>query len=128
MATYLPTGTVKALEKVRNALYSIGLREPWKVTGSWTVPDYLHYMPDGTQYRKVSPGSQPIKAIIPHDHASLVYDIKYHPRDFRRNNKFTARTLDTKPYDFDKMFASAPLTPSQLKLVERPGLMPTRGY
>ncbi|KAJ9506619.1 hypothetical protein QJQ45_018323 [Haematococcus lacustris] len=103
MATYLPTGTVKALEKVRNALYSIGLREPWKVTGSWTVPDYLHYMPDGTQYRKVSPGSQPIKAIIPHDHASLVYDIKYHPRDFRRNNKFTARTLDTKPYDFDKV-------------------------
>lgn len=31
----------------------------------------------GTEYRRFSPGSQPVKAIIPHDVPQLVYDIKY---------------------------------------------------
>jgi hypothetical protein len=27
-----------------------------QVTGSWNNPDFLHFMPTGTEYRKVSPG------------------------------------------------------------------------
>lgn len=109
MAGYLPPKTFQALESLRNALYRVGLKEPWKMTGSWTNPDLLHYFPLATEYRKFAPGrvraaeprsrfalpslpqlnvsmggpcaarrTQPVKAIIPHDHPSLVYDIKYY--------------------------------------------------
>jgi hypothetical protein len=110
-------------------LYAMGIRAPWLMTGHRSVPDFMPYMPSGHDYRKHAPGSQPVTAIIPGDNPSLVYDIKYHVRDYRRNNKYVARTCDVKtPLDVDKMFQSAPLKPEDVKEVERPDMMPTRGW
>lgn len=67
----------KTLVAVRDALYKVGIKEPWKMTGSWSIPEFLHFLPTGREYRKISPGSQPVKAVVPHDAPSLVYDIKY---------------------------------------------------
>uniref|UniRef100_A0A7S0R5J3 Uncharacterized protein n=1 Tax=Chlamydomonas leiostraca TaxID=1034604 RepID=A0A7S0R5J3_9CHLO len=124
----VPEKLMTQLVQARNALYKVGIKEPWFWSGSWTNPDFLHFLPSGHEYRKVAPGSQLVKAKVPHDHPSLVYDIKYHVRDYRRNNIWKARTVDAKPFDFSKMFADAPLTPKELKEVPIPAMMPTRGY
>ncbi|KXZ49771.1 hypothetical protein GPECTOR_19g222 [Gonium pectorale] len=118
-----------ALQALKRVLYSVGIKEPWKMTGVRSLPDYEHYMPMGLEYRKFSPGTQPVKAVIPHDSPRLVYDIKYFVRDYRRNNKYTMRQVDTKiPFDFEKLFAAAPLKPEEVKFVPRPAVMPTRGF
>jgi hypothetical protein len=56
MSGYLPPGTLKALDSVRHALYRVGLKEPWLWTGSYTNPDFFHYLPTGRDYRKFAPG------------------------------------------------------------------------
>mmetsp|Transcript_16357 Transcript_16357/g.28044 ORF Transcript_16357/g.28044 Transcript_16357/m.28044 type:complete len:139 (-) Transcript_16357:314-730(-) len=128
----LPTTFTGFLAGAGKAVYSgnLGLKEmrPWKLTGSWTEPDYMHYLPSGLEYRKISPGSNPIKAIVPHTPPSLVYDIKYFVRDDRRKTFYTARTVDATPFDFSKMFGKAPLKPEQLVEIPTPPMMPTRGY
>ncbi|KAG2452783.1 hypothetical protein HYH02_003013 [Chlamydomonas schloesseri] len=114
---------LKALEKV---LLRIA---PWRMTGIRSIPEFEHYLPMGLEYRKFSPGTQPVKAVVPHDAPKLVYDIKYFVRDYRRNNKYTARTVDAKTtFDFDKLYAGMPTKPEQVKNVPRPLVMPTRGY
>ncbi|GIL66046.1 hypothetical protein Vafri_19594 [Volvox africanus] len=117
-----------ALKALKDVLYRVGIKEPWKMTGVRSLPDYEHYMPTGLEYRKFSPGTQPVKARVPHDAPKLVYDIKYFVRDYRRNNKYTARTVDKSPFDFEKMFADAPVKPEEVKFVPRPATMPTRGF
>lgn len=108
-------------------LYSLGVRRPWEITGLTSTSDYLHYLPKATEYRKFAPGSQPVKAIIPHDVPQYVYDIKYFVRDYRRNNKYTARTVTaSEPLDTQKMFASAPLKPEDVKTA--PYQQVVRGY
>ncbi|PNH05088.1 hypothetical protein TSOC_008684 [Tetrabaena socialis] len=120
---------MEVLKSLGGLLARIGLKEPWKMTGVRSLPDFEHYLPVGFEYRKFAPGNQPVKAIIPRDPPKLIYDIKYFVRDYRRNNKYTARTVDTKtPFDFEKMYASAPLKPEEVKNVPRPDIMPTRGY
>jgi len=123
------SSVTKTLASVREALYKVGLKEPWRVTGAWSLPDFQHFLPSGHEYRKHSPGSQTVKAKIPHDSPRLVFDIKYFVRDHRRNNKYMARTVDAKtPFDFDKMFASAPVKPEDVQMLPSPGVMPTRGF
>jgi len=63
--------------------------------------------------------SQPINAIIPHDVPELVYNTRYYGRDYRRNNKYSARTVDRTPLDVDRMLASMPLTPEDIKFAPR---------
>ena len=91
-----------------------------------------------------------VQAIIPHDSPRLVYDIKYareslsydgdfldddlsrsllSARDYRRHGKYTSRAVDAKaPLDLDKMFASAPVLPAEVKEIARPPIMPNRGF
>eukprot|EP00798_Chlamydomonas_sp_ICE-L_P031867 gene31867-7074_t len=104
-----------------------GIKPPWKVMGCWSNPDFLPFMPTGNEYRKFSPGNPPVKAIIPHNDGNC-YDIKYYNKDFRRAGTFAARTVDTSPFDFEKMFAAFPTKPEDLKEVARPEFMPTRGH
>lgn len=120
---------MKALKSVVDGLAKVGIKAPWRYTGSWTTPDYLHYLPTASEYRRVAPGSNTVKAKVPSDHPSLVYDIKYFVRDHRRSSSYTARTVDAKTgFDFDKMFANAPLKPEEVKTIPRPPVMPTRGF
>lgn len=46
----------KALNKLMLTLYNSGLRAPWLLTGIRSVPEYLHYLPNGLEYRKNAPG------------------------------------------------------------------------
>ncbi|KAG2491735.1 hypothetical protein HYH03_009898 [Edaphochlamys debaryana] len=117
------------LKSLMNTLYGFGFKEPWRMTGVRSLPDFEHYLPKGTEYRKFSPGNQPVKAKIPHDPPKLVYDIKYFVRDYRRNNKYTARTVDSKTeFDFQKLFNEMPVKPDQVKTVPMPATTPHRGY
>ncbi|KAG1663957.1 hypothetical protein FOA52_001083 [Chlamydomonas sp. UWO 241] len=117
----------EALHALSLRLYNLGLRAPWLQTGIRSTPEWLHFLPDGTEYRKVAPGSQVVKAIIPGDVPQLVYNIRYYGRDYRRAGKYTSRTVATKePFDFDKMYASAPLKPADIKEIPRPGAMVSR--
>mmetsp|Transcript_2571 Transcript_2571/g.6865 ORF Transcript_2571/g.6865 Transcript_2571/m.6865 type:complete len:125 (+) Transcript_2571:86-460(+) len=119
----------KALSSMMTSLYNMGLRAPWLVTGTRSTPDYVHFLPTGTEYRKHAPASQEVKAVIPGDVPQLVYNIRYYDRDYRRNNKYTMRTVATKePFDFETMYASAPTKPSEIKDVPRPEFMTHRGY
>nr|7ARC_r Chain r, B14.5a [Polytomella sp. Pringsheim 198.80]7ARD_r Chain r, B14.5a [Polytomella sp. Pringsheim 198.80] len=116
------------LKTVQSIFYSVGLKEPWKMTGIRSLPDFEYYLPFGLTYRGISPGNQPIKAVVPHDVPKLVYDIKYFARDYRRNNSYTVRSVDSKtPFDYSKVFGSAPLKPADVKTVRIPEVMPHRG-
>ncbi|MEW5307984.1 MAG: hypothetical protein WDW36_010350 [Sanguina aurantia] len=124
---------LKVIKNVAERLNSIGVKPPWRYTGTWSLPTYLHYTASGLDYKKFSPGSPPIKAIVPHTPPKMVYDIKYYVRDFRRNNTYSASKIETnKPFDFAAMYAKAPLTPADVAgpetMVLRPPTMPTRGY
>ena len=44
------------LKSLKEALYRVGIKEPWKMTGVRSLPDYEHYLPKGLEYRKFSPG------------------------------------------------------------------------
>lgn len=41
---------------------SSGVKPPWRYTGTWSLPTYLHYTASGLDYKKFSPGSPPVKA------------------------------------------------------------------
>lgn len=106
-----------------------GIKKPWEFTGLTSTVDYLEYLPSPEEYRKHSPGSQPVSAIVPHDVPALVYDTRYYGRDYRRNNKYVARTVDRTPLDADKMVASLPLTPEEVQYSQGPpnGYVRARG-
>ena len=40
---------------VGKMFYAVGLKEPWKMTGVRSIPEYIHYMPNGLEYRAVAP-------------------------------------------------------------------------
>lgn len=44
------------LKTLKDVLYRVGLKEPWKMTGVRSLPEYEHYLPKGLEYRKFSPG------------------------------------------------------------------------
>lgn len=46
---------VSLLNTVGKIFYSVGIKEPWKMTGVRSIPEYLHYMPSGLEYRAVAP-------------------------------------------------------------------------
>lgn len=116
-------------QKVSQLLARLGAKKPWEITGIASTPDYLDYLPKAGEYRKFAPGSQPVKAIIPHDVPQHIFDTKYFVRDYRRNSKYTARVVETKtPFDFSKLYADAPLKPEDVKYIPTPGLVQDRGY
>lgn len=117
------------LQKVGALLSRLGAKKPWEITGIASTPDYLEYLPPATEYRRFAPGSQPVKAIIPHDVPQHVFDIKYFVRDYRRNNKYTARAVGFKePYNFSKLYERAPLKPEDVTYIARPATVQDRGY
>lgn len=119
----------KALETVGKVASAVGLKKPWEITGIASTPDYFEYLPTARDYRRHAPGSQPVKAIIPHDVPQQVYDIKYYVRDYRRNSKYTARTVSASaPLDVEKLFKQAPLKPEDVKYTSRPDIINNRGY
>eukprot|EP00775_Hariotina_reticulata_P003065 gene3065-3345_t len=79
-----------------------GIKKPWQITGIASTADYLDYLPSASEYRKHSPGNQPVKAQIPHDVPQYVFNTRYYVRDYRRNNQYAARTVDRAPLDVEK--------------------------
>lgn len=103
-------------------------KKPWEVTGIASTADYLEYLPTGTEYRKISPGSQPVKAQVVHDVPQLVYNTRYYVRDYRRHNSYTARTVDHSPLDVDKIIAALPLKPEDISYAPLPESVKDRGF
>lgn len=91
-----------------------GIKRPWQITGIASTADYLDYLPKSGEYRKHSPGSQPVDAIIPHDVPQFVFNTRYYVRDYRRHNKYTMRTVDRAPLDLEKMLSGLPLKPEDV--------------
>ncbi|PRW56712.1 hypothetical protein C2E21_4424 [Chlorella sorokiniana] len=73
-----------ALGKLKDALARVGIKAPWAYTGPLSSPEYLNHLPRATEYRRIAPVSQPLRASIPQSETDRVYDIKYYVRDSRR--------------------------------------------
>lgn len=59
-----------ALKSLKELFYRIGIKEPWKMTGVRSLPDYEHYLPKGHEYRKFAPGCvQRVLELGPPDHS-----------------------------------------------------------
>lgn len=72
------------LQKLKQALKGFGIKAPWAYTGPVSTPEYLQHLPRATEYRRVAPQSQPIRAMVPQAELDRVYDIKYYVRDTRK--------------------------------------------
>jgi len=90
--------------------------ETRQVTGVASSPEFASYIPPATEYRKHAPGSQPIKAVVPHARPERIYDIKYWPRDARRAGQVVGGTnkrhVEESRYDVtaaDEKFDAAPV-------------------
>eukprot|EP00882_Tetradesmus_deserticola_P001535 GHRQ01001657.1.p1 GENE.GHRQ01001657.1~~GHRQ01001657.1.p1 ORF type:complete len:115 (+),score=38.10 GHRQ01001657.1:240-584(+) len=104
-----------------------GVKKPWEMTGIASTADYLDYLPGADEFRKHAPGSQPIKAVIPHDVPELVFNTRYYVRDYRRHNKYSMRKVDRSPLDFSQLMSSMPLKPEDVSYAPRSGLVNDRG-
>lgn len=78
------------------------IKAPWEITGPCASPEYRSALPKATEYRVFCPATIPEKAIIPTANPDTVYDIKYFPRDQRRNRPPIRRTV-LKKADIEKM-------------------------
>lgn len=78
------------------------IKKPWEYTGPCTSPEYKGAVPKADQYRVHCPATVPVKAIVPTSDPETVYDIKYFPRDQRRNRPPIKRTI-LKKADVEKM-------------------------
>jgi hypothetical protein len=117
------------LKSIGQALARMGLKKPWEISGPRASPEFVEFLPQTGDYRKNAPGSTGVVAIVPFEPPEFVYDIKYHVRDYRRNNWYAPSTVKTsEPFDFEKMYANAPLKPEDVKLEAPVGAMPTRGF
>ncbi|XXG46584.1 hypothetical protein AAC387_Pa02g1394 [Persea americana] len=77
-------------------------KKPWEITGPCSDPEYRNAVPNAIEYRRFCPATYPAKACIPSSDPETVFDIKYYPRDQRRNRPPIRRTILTKA-DVDKM-------------------------
>ncbi|KAK3032572.1 hypothetical protein RJ639_036811 [Escallonia herrerae] len=69
------------------------IKKPWEITGPCADPEYRLAVPKATEYRLICPASVPTAAVVPTADPSTVYDIKYFPRDQRRNRPPVRRTV-----------------------------------
>ncbi|KAJ8546234.1 hypothetical protein K7X08_018817 [Anisodus acutangulus] len=69
------------------------MKAPWEFTGPQTSPEYLPSIPKATEYRIFCPATAQSQAIVPTSNPETVFDIKYYPRDQRRNRPPIRRTL-----------------------------------
>ncbi|KAI4365856.1 hypothetical protein MLD38_021804 [Melastoma candidum] len=60
-------------------------KKPWEITGPCASPEYLPAIPKAVDWRVPSPATPAIKPCVPTSLPETVYDIKYFPRDQRRN-------------------------------------------
>eukprot|EP01018_Ginkgo_biloba_P035688 Gb_35689 [translate_table: standard] len=61
------------------------IKKPWEITGPCADPEYLDSVPNALSYRPFSPATPAIRVYIPQAQPERVFDIKYFPRDTRRN-------------------------------------------
>ncbi|KAL9247895.1 hypothetical protein vseg_021275 [Gypsophila vaccaria] len=78
------------------------LKAPWEITGPCASPEYKSAVPKATEYRPFCPVTEPQRAIVPTADPDTVLDIKYFPRDQRRNRPPVRRTV-LKKADVQKM-------------------------
>ncbi|KAL2224188.1 uncharacterized protein LOC105177524 [Sesamum indicum] len=78
------------------------IKKPWEITGPVADPEYRSAVQKATEYRVFCPATVPAKAIVPTSLPETVYDIKYFPRDQRRNRPPIKRTVLEKA-DVEKM-------------------------
>ncbi|KAJ8643801.1 hypothetical protein MRB53_005549 [Persea americana] len=71
-------------------------KKPWEITGPCSDPEYRNAVPNAIDYRRFCPATYPAKACIPSSDPETVFDIKYYPRDQRRNRPPIRRTILTK--------------------------------
>lgn len=85
----------KAISAVKNTfskLAKLKFVSPFKITGVASGAEFKHYLPTATEYRHVAPGSQAVRAIVPQAETDRVFDIKYFPRDSRREGMLVGGT------------------------------------
>jgi len=92
----------KALAAVKNVIAKFPkIKAPWEATGVASGAEYRDYLPLPTQYRIHSPGSQPIKPMVPAANPETVYDIKYYSRDTRREGMLIGGTNKKKTVRYE---------------------------
>ncbi|XP_071731014.1 uncharacterized protein [Rutidosis leptorrhynchoides] len=69
------------------------IKKPWEITGPCADPEYKSALPLVADYRPFCPATEPAKAIVPTSDPETVFDIKYFPRDQRRNRPPIRRTI-----------------------------------
>lgn len=75
----------------------IKLKMPWQITGVCADPDYKPAIYDVLDYRpNYRSPSAPVRAYVPSAEPEHVFDIKYFPRDCRRNFKDRKRVVLSK--------------------------------
>jgi hypothetical protein len=77
---------------------------PWEFTGPCAHPEYRDALPRAVEYRRHCPATAVAEAIVPTSDPETVYDIKYFPRDGRRNRPPVKRTVFKKA-DVEKLMA-----------------------
>ncbi|KMT17261.1 hypothetical protein BVRB_2g039610 [Beta vulgaris subsp. vulgaris] len=80
------------------------VKAPWKITGPCASPEYKSSVPRAPEYRPFCPATITHEAIIPSANPDTVFDIKYFPRDQRRNRPAIRRTV-LKKADVEKIMA-----------------------
>lgn len=80
------------------------IKKPWEITGPCASPEYRNAVPNALEYRPFCPATAPAAAIVPSSDPSTVFDIKYFPRDQRRNRPPVRRTV-LKKADVERLMA-----------------------
>lgn len=80
------------------------IKKPWEITGPCASPEYRNAVPNALDYRRFCPATPLVKAVVPTSDPSTVFDIKYFPRDQRRNRPPVRRTV-LKKADMEKLMA-----------------------
>ena len=90
-------------------------KKPWEITGPCSSPEYRSAVPGALEYRQTCPATlreDSPRAIIPTSDPETVFDIKYYPRDCRRNRPPVRRTLLRKP-DLERYMAAKQFDPAK---------------
>ena len=91
-------------------------KKPWEITGPCADPEYKSALPGALEYRVFCPATPKEKACVPTSNPETVYDIKYFPRDQRRNRPPIRRTI-LKKADVEQMMKEKTFTVSDFPRV-----------
>lgn len=69
------------------------VKKPWEITGPCADPEYRLAVPGALEYRLECPATVKVAACVPASDPETVFDIKYFPRDQRRNRPPIKRTV-----------------------------------